>query len=753
MNSPQNYPPINSNTTNSVEDNGLKLREYVDILIDNKWTIVSSSFAAIIIGCAVALFSKPIYEANLLLQVEDSSPASSAAQSLLGNASSLFDVKTPATGEIEVIRSRMVVGKAVDSTKLYINAEPNYIPLIGRWISSRSTELSNPILLGFGGFVHGTETIKVPQFNVPTPLEGKPFTLTAEGNGNYTINNSGLEHPIPGVIGTQLEANTPFGKLTLLVSELKGLSGARFNLVRNSRDKTVDELQSSLQIAERGRQSGIINVTLQDSNTERLTNILNEIGSQYVRQNIDRKAAEAEKTLAFLDIQLPQFKKQLEDAESNYNQFRNRQGTIALDEEAKLALSQSVELQTKLFEAEQQRRALQERFTNNHPSLQTLNSQIGAWQNQINQLSTKIKSMPVVQQDSLRFQRDIQVNTELYQSLLNNAMQLRLVKEGRTGNVRLLDDAALPFEPIKPQKSLIVAVAFIFGLLLGIAIAIIRNSFLHGVRSAQEIEAETGLSVYSTIPLSTVQKTLAQLVASKVPGVHLLAHTHSSDPAIESLRSLRTALQFAMLEASNNRILITGATPGVGKSFASSNFAAILAAGGKRVLLIDADMRKGYINQFFGFKREGGLSDLIVGSITPSQAIHENALPGLDVLTTGTFPPNPAELLMSEAFGKVISLISSNYDMVIIDTAPVLVAADTAAAAKHAGIVMLVARAEVTHTGELLESVKRLTHSGTSVNGILFNGIDVSRRYAGAYGYKYGGYRYAHYEYSPQNKE
>jgi len=164
-------------------------------------------------------------------------------------------------------------------------------------------------------------------------------------------------------------------------------------------------------------------------------------------------------------------------------------------------------------------------------------------------------------------------------------------------------------------------------------------------------------------------------------------------------------------------------------------------------------MRKGYINQFFGLPREGGLSELIIASITTEQAIKRNVLPGLDLVTTGTFPPNPAELLMSESFSRSIDKLAEGYDMVIIDTAPVLVAADTAAAAKHAGIVLLVARSELTHTGELLESVKRLSHSGTQVNGVLFNGIDATRRYAGAYGYKYGGYRYAHYEYAPQTNK
>ena len=146
---------------------------------------------------------------------------------------------------------------------------------------------------------------------------------------------------------------------------------------------------------------------------------------------------------------------------------------------------------------------------------------------------------------------------------------------------------------------------------------------------------------------------------------------------MESLRSLRTALQFAMLEATNNRVLITGATPGVGKSFVSANFAALMASAGKRVLLIDADLRKGYLNQYFGIPRSEGLSELIAGSMTPAQAIRTRgaAQPRRD--HHRRVAPNPAELMESGALANLLEPLSAHYDLVIIDTPPVLAAADT----------------------------------------------------------------------------
>ena len=729
------------------DEDEINLLEYWDIIVDSRWLVAAITALALVTGGAYAFLAKPVYEANLLIQVEDSS---NSAKSFLGEAASLFDVKTPATAEIEIIRSRMVIGRAVDSTLLYIDARPRYLPVVGNWLARRAKTLSDPGFLGLGGWVTGTERINVSAFSVPPELEGSRFKVIARGNGQYTLVHPELEQPLSGAVGVPLVQSTASGTITLLVTALEGKPGAEFDLARNARLNIIEGLQQTLQLAEKGRQSGVIDATLQDTDRDKLTLILNEIGQQYVRQNVERKAAEAQKTLAFLDVQLPQFKKQLDQSEEAYNRYRNKQGTVSLDEEAKLILNGSVDLHSKLLEAQQKRRELVSRFTPEHPAVKTLDEQIAAWNREIAGLNARVKGLPSVQQDAVRLERDVKVNNELYQQLRNNALQLQLIREGKVGNVRLIDPAATPEDSVKPKRGMIVALALVLGLLGGVVVALARNAFFRGIRNPQEIEAHTGLNVYSTIPLSDAQLTMARKVAEKQPGVHILAQTAPQDMAVESLRSLRTALQFAMLEAGNNRVLITGATPGVGKSFVSANFAAVLASAGKRVLLIDADLRKGHLNQFFGTTRAGGLSELIAGSLQPAQAIRRDLLPNLDVITTGMLPPNPAELMMSDTFANLLESLSAEYDLVIIDTAPVLVAADTLSVATYAGTLLLVARAGQTQIGELHESARRLAHAGKSATGVLFNAMDLSRRHYGSYGYKYGGYKYRQYSYEAQ---
>ncbi|MEJ1165868.1 polysaccharide biosynthesis tyrosine autokinase [Variovorax sp. CCNWLW186] len=727
------------------EGEGINLVEYLDILVDNRWLIAIVTAAALFLGVAYAFFGKPMYEANVAVQVEDSG---NSAGSFLGDAaSSLLSVKTPAAGEIEIIKSRAILAQAVENTKLYISAQPRYAPVVGSWLSRRATDLSNPGFMGLSGYVTGTEKIVVPQFDVPADLEEQQFSLTVRADNRYELAHPGIETPLQGAIGTPLVANLPGGSLRLLVSSVSAKPGAQFRLVRFSKQLTLLSLQDGLKVVEKGKQSGVIDVSWKHPSPEKLTQLLNEIGRLYVRQNIERKAAEAEKTLGFLDTALPQFKKQLEQSEDLYNRYRNENGTVSLDDEAKNALTQTVDLQSKLLEAQQKRRELSARFTDKHPSIQTLDTQISAWKGEIASVDSRIRKMPLLQQNTVQMQRDIKVNTDLYVSLLNSSLQMRLAKEGKVGNVRLLDDAIIPEEPVWPKRPLILALALLLGLMAGVAAAIARNSFFGGIRNPSEIEMHTGLSVYSSIPLSGAQRMIDRSIENKAPGLHILALQHSEDPAVESLRSLRTALQFAMLEAPNNRLLISGATPGVGKTFVSVNFAAITAASGKKVLLIDADLRKGRVNQFFSMSRSSGLSELIAGTLSLEKAVRPSVLPNLDVITTGVLPPNPAELLLSDSFSQLLEKLSPSYDLVIIDTAPVLVAADTASVAPLAGSLLLVARAEKTQLGELNESVRRLAHAGCTANGVILNAMDLSRRHAGSSSYKYGGYRYIHYKY------
>ncbi|MFA5702718.1 MAG: polysaccharide biosynthesis tyrosine autokinase [Advenella sp.] len=712
----------------------------LDSILDAKWLIGIITSICLLLAIAYAMFSTPIYQANTLIQVEQNNNNSNAA---MGELAALFDSGSSIGAEMEILRSRLVVGETVDRLQLHNSASPDYIPIVGRWLAKRSRELSEPGIFGFGGYVSGTESIRLSQLDVPTELQGQELKVVAteQGYSFLTENNDILAEGVPGQTYTFLVNDKP-GRIN--IAELNGKPGAMFTVVSTSRQGIINSLQSQLNISEKGKQSGMLAVTLEGTDRALITNILNTLGNVFVSQNVQRKAAEAEKSLSFLDAFLPELRKQMQESENQYTQFRDSKSTYDLGAEGKASLDTSVNLQLKLLELQQKRRELLPQFTPAHPSIKAIDQQIAALNKEIEKLTSNVKKLPELEQQLLNLTRNVKVNSEMYVNLLNSAQQLRLVKEGKVGNVRVIDEAVATGAPIKPQKSLILAIGFALGLMLGVAVAVIRATLHPGIKEPNEIESSLGLHVFATIPRSLQQIAQYQQVNDRAPGNHVLAYVAPQDPAIESLRSLRTALQFAMLEANNNIVLISGPTPKIGKSFTSVNFAAVLGAASKKILLIDADLRKGYINQYFGKARKNGVSEFISGTIGLEQAIHKNVLPNVDFMSTGVLPPNPSELLLSAQAIEKLHQLSKYYDLVLVDSAPVLAVSDAMALAPHVGTTFLLARANETTLGELDESSKRIRQAGGQVKGVIFNDMVAKNR---RYGYKYGYYRYANYEY------
>lgn len=733
------------------EEEQFDLVTILDVIIESRWLIGIVACACLTLGLLYAFIAEPVYQTDIMIQVEES-PDTSAAKSMLGDVSSLFDVKSTAAAESQILASRLVVTRAVEKLLLYIDASPRRFPLIGSWLARERSELSTPGFLGFGGYGWGAERISVSRFNVPQALEGERFRVTVIDATHYRLSGSDLDDAFVGQPGRLETIPSAYGNLTLVVDSLQGKPGAQFNLRRYSKVKTISDLQDKLDVQEKVKQSGILIASLQDKSPQRVASILNAIAEQYVFQNVERKSAEAAQSLKFLDTQLPEIKSRLQEAQARYTAMRDQRGSIDLTEEAKFALAQAADAKTRMLELQQRRDELIRRFSPGHPAIRTIDAQMANLRRFTDEGAARLKALPDSQQDIVRLMLEVQVNTDLYTSLLNNFQQLQLVKAGKTGNVRLVDQANIPEDPVKPKRVLVIAGAALVGLFLGVVVAFVRNMLFRGISDPNEIERRSGLHVYSTIPLSELQADLYRRIRAKEAGVKLLAVDAPDDPTIESFRSLRTALQFTMFNARNNVVLITGPAPSVGKSFVSANFSTVLTTAGKRVLLIDADLRKGYLHQYFGFERGIGLSEIISGQHTLEAALHRDVVPNLDLITTGAQPRNPAELLLSERLTTLVREVSAAYDVVVIDTAPVLAAADAGILAPAAGTVFFVARATVTKMGELTESMKRLSQNGVAVTGVLFNGLNLKHAKYG-YGSKYGAYRYAAYAYESDTKK
>ncbi|WP_322070797.1 polysaccharide biosynthesis tyrosine autokinase [Paraburkholderia bannensis] len=715
------------------DDDEIDLSEVFGVLRESWKLIALVAACVLLLGTTYAVLGTPVYRADAMIQVDDDSGAGSINDKL-GDLASLFQNKATADAEIELLRSRTVVSETVDRLHLDVSVKPHAFPLIGAAIARRSQGANGVAapLLGMSSFAWGGERINVSQFDVPAELREKTFSLRALEGERYEITDPDGVVVVRAKVGEAAAGATAAGPVLVNVSSLLARAGTRFDLKRYSTQRTVDELQKKLDIAEKTKQSGIIGIKLDGTDAQRITATINMIASLYVQRNVDRKSAQAQQMLSFLGDQLPQLRADLDQSEARYNAFREKSGAIDLDTQGKLLLQSVVDTKSHLTELQQQRADLVQRYTPSHPAVAAIDARIAELEHQQDQYESQVSGLPQTQQEALRLMRDVKVNTDLYMKLLDSTQQLRVLKAGQLGNVRTVDFAVVPEEPVRPKKILVIPLAAALGLLIGCAIALGRRMLNRGLESPADIEHAIEVPVYAIISHSDKQITLEQSVRRNPSKPGVLAAVFPDDVAVEGLRSLRTALQFGVLKPENNIVMITGPRPGVGKSFVSVNLATVLAATGKRVLLIDADMRRGNVHSYFSINSRPGLAEVLTGR-EPGTVIHRQVLPNLDVMMAGTTPDRPSELLLREHFSATLKTLAASYDMVIIDSPPVLAVTDPVLIGKEAGATLMVVRYGEHSAAELRETTRHLSSAGVGVDGVLLTDVPQRGATYGAY--------------------
>lgn len=715
-------------STRKAGDEYLDLSSVLSAIWRNKLLVAAITLAALAVGGIYAVAATPVYQSNILIKVDVNDPS---IKSVPASLSGIFDLKTAPSAELEMLRSRSVVGKAVDNTRLYIYAKPRYFPIVGGWIARRAVTLSTPGLFGFGGFAWGSESINVSTFDVPEVLEKAAFTLIVEGPGTYRLQHGDIVN-LEGKVGLETVHATSLGQIKLEVKSIDAMQGTRFVLRRIAKEDAVETLQKSLLVGERGRQSGMISASLEDPDPKVAATVLNEVSAQYIHQNVSLKSEEAERSLSFLEKQLPELKAAIDEAEDKYNKFRNTRGAVDLGEEVKALLQQSVQSQVGLLELRQRRTELLTRFQPENPLVQGVDQQIRIATSALGGVNEKIRRIPDTEQDLVRLTRDVKVNTGLYTSLLDTAQQLRLVKASQVGSARLIDSAVQPASPIGPKRFLILGAAGAGGLLVGLAVALMRKVPTTAVVHQDDL-FEVNMPVRGLVPHSKRQSELHARVMSSQKKLNLLAVEDGEDPAIESLRVFCTTLQFSVQSARSNVIAIVGPTSGVGKSFVSANLAALLAGAGKRVLLIDADLRGGHLHRYFGLERKAGLSEIVQAQASRAHVINTGVAGTLDFISTGELPARPAEVLAGGALAAMLEEASRAYDYILIDTAPALAVADSLIVARQAGLVFCVVRKGKSTVEQVTETGIRFELAGHPIAGLIFNDAKATEV---AYGYR-----------------
>jgi len=709
----------------------IDLGRLIGEIIDHRKLIISLTIVLTVMAIIYSIFATPIYQADALIQVEQKQ-----GNAILESLSQVLpDAQPQSEPEIALLQSRMILGKTVDDLYLQAVVNQKYFPLFGRGWARLTGDIPGKI--------------SISRLYLPTISRDLPeITIKVLDQRHYLVEGDDFE--LKGEVGSLINDKG----ISLLVDNMQAEPGTSFKVNYLTRLKAINDLQDALNVADQGKDTGILNLSINGDNPSLIAAILDSISQNYLDQNIARQAAQDAKSLDFLNQQIPKVRDDLYSAEDKLNAYRQQADSVDLSLEAKSVLDQIVNVESQLNELTFREAEISQLYTKVHPTYKALLEKRQTLQQERERLNKRISAMPGTQQEVARLSRDAESNRAIYILLLNRQQELSIAKSSAIGNVRIIDRAVTEPRAVKPKKILVIMVGFVIGMMISVGLVLLKSFLRRGIDSPERLE-ELGISVYASVPLSEWlnKKNKSEKLGrvknkNKKNEQKFLIVENPADLAIEAIRSLRTSLHFAMSEAKNNILMISGPSQNAGKTFIGSNLAAVIAQAGKKVLFIDADMRKGYSHKLFRREVGRGLSDVLSGMVKIDELDKNVPSVGFDFISRGSLPPNPSELLMHQRFNELLKWASEHYDLVLLDTPPILAVTDAAIIGRYVGTTLLVARFEVNTVKEIEVSIRRFEQSGVEVKGCIINGV--MKKASSYYGYGYNHYGYA---YSDVNSE
>ncbi|MGR3433956.1 MAG: polysaccharide biosynthesis tyrosine autokinase [Shimia sp.] len=709
------------------QDDEIDLIQLFGRLWAGKGTILLTMAVAVAIGWLVLANTAFVWKSDALLQLEERQSAMQldVPEALAGLGGGGSDAR--AATELEIIRSRMILGQVVADLNLDWVVGPRLMPVVGIGLTRYDLPLPDVGILR--PYARGGDAIGINYLEVPPAWLDREIVLTATAvPGEFTVDLPDGRR-VPGSI--QERIHLPDRGFTLEVARLRATAAGReFTLMQITEAEAIENIRDEFDAQEQARGSGIIEITYRDTDPVRAREVLDDISRVYVRQNIERSAAEADNSLQFIEAQLPDMRAKVRAAEDALNAYRTEQNSVDLGIEVEQLLEQITDIESQLIELQVREDEIAKRYTRNHPAYQQLLAQRERLQRRLRELYAEVALLPETQREVINFSRDLEIAQEAYLQLLERAQAIEVQRASTVGNIRVIDAAQTARRPVAPRRAMGLAIAALLGLVAGAGLVLLRAHLRQGIQSADEIEA-MGMPVFATINESG---------KGRRDGV--LAVTDPTDLTVEAYRSLRTSLHFGMLDATSRSLAITSAAPGAGKSFTSVNLAAVAAQAAQQVLLVDADMRRGTIRRYFDLpKDQPGLADYLAGDATFDEILTEVGIDGLRVVTTGRYPPNPAELLMRPTLAKLIAEADAAFDLTILDCPPVLAVTDPVVIGREVGGVIAVARHDETPPAEFAAVKRTFDTAGIAIAGALLNGFDPRKAARNGYGAA-GAYRY-----------
>ena len=690
-------------------NNSITLLDALFILWKRRYFLLLFILAGVVVGLAIGQWIRPQFTSDAMLQIDPK--GNKAANRAMGEMGAILDVASPADAEIELIKSRLVLSFVVAEEHLDYSATP--VSALNRML-------------------HREGRMDIGYLFIPKEARSEKWYAVVTGENTYAVYSEDESKLVEGNVGDLLKAPYEGDTLQIRVDRIRKASvGEKFKISQLNPLLAVRKLAKSLKVAEKGKQTGVIGVSYSHRYADRAASILNTIANTYVRQNVEMRSADAAKTLEFLESQLPAIKAKLDSSEKILSDYRHHIGSVDMTGETRAHLDKEMDLQRQLLQLEQQRQQVTRLFKEEHPSVQTIVKQQNRLRGELGRLRKNAESMPTTQQELIRLQENVAVNNSQYTTMLNNIQQLRVVRAGEVGNVRVVDFAQIEPKPSKPKKMNILICSIAASFMIGVLIVFLRRMMRNGVRSSQELEHATDVSVYAKIPESKNR------ILNDKRHKQTLVESSPNDQACEAFRTLQTALDFSLSEE-HNVVMVCGLVPGVGKSFVSKNLAAVYAMNGKRVLLIDADMRKGVIRS----SKHAGLTEILSGKVSWREAVTDTRLENLFVLGCGKRLMSPSELLRHDRFKNILAEMKAEYDMILVDTPPVSLVTDAELIYPLVDFALMVVHYGTDSVSQIKESISNLRRYADKPCAFVMNHCEYE---PGHYGYGYGYYGGGYY--------
>lgn len=749
------------------ENKGFDLHEGLDKVLRN-WYWFALSICMLLFAAWLYLrYATPEYNVSAKLLIEDSqknggTPGQDALQQL-----QLFDNKSSVDNEVEILKSRFLMEKVVMNLQLNVSY----------YVEGMVKEAEQFGKLPFNfNWVSLNDSLKAVKYEV-NPVGTDKFSinrgnLTRQGKWGDTL------HFPEGVLRVVRNPQFPFVQDKYIVKVI-------------SIDRAVAMYRKLVNFNIPNKQVSTIDMTLSTNLPEKGERIVNKIIETYLQASIEDKNKIADSTISFVDKRLVLVSRELNNVEKDIQSFKESNKVANLDEQAKLMVSgtsdykkQLTDLQIRLNVVESLEQyvqddtnnkrvvpsslivqdptfvALIEKYnslqmekgrqllssTESNPYIQNLDKQLASLRTDLksnlgnvkkglqlsvseleggaNALNQQIRQVPAKERVYLDYSRQQAIKQELYVFLLKKREESAISKSSNMAIARIIDPAKSDSAPFKPKKMPIYIVALLFGAVIPMGLLYLKDLLNKRVSSKQDILSGTSVGI------------LAEIGHSGDKDMLIIDKTKVS-PIVEQFRSMRTNLQFVLSGADQKVILLTSSMGGEGKSFIASNLAMVLALSGKKVVLMEMDLRKPKISINLGIPNTVGFSTFAIGK-TPLEAIlkptsfHENFY----VIPSGPIPPNPAELLLLDQTTQLFKELRNRFDYIIVDTAPIGLVTDAQLLGRQADTTLYLVRQGYTFKQQLqlpqeLQAKGKMPRLNLVVNDV---------KAGGSYGYGYGGY-------------